>query len=283
MSLFSFEDLFKLQGKTRLELIFENVDLSKTANQLSNNSKKGPNGYSAQPIIRALLAQRIENIPTRAALVRRLKSDPVFSYVCGFGFYGKIPSEATMSRYFEKLSKSGCLEKLYLQLLDKANQLDLLDCKTTAIDASKLKSYERAKPKSHIDKNNFDTPNWSAKFDSFKNKITWFGWKVHLAVDTKSELPIAVTVTPANEADCNQALTLVQKVSEVLTGIKCEQPTYWAMDSGYDFKRIYKNILFDYNGQAVIPINKRNAKQPPAGYYDFNGTPRCSAGHKMVY
>jgi len=57
-----------------------------------------------------------------------------------------------MSCYFEKLSKPGCLEKLYLQLLDKANQLDLLDCETKAIDASKLKSYERAKPKSHIDK-----------------------------------------------------------------------------------------------------------------------------------
>ena len=53
-----------------------------------------------------------------------------------------------MSLYFEKLSKSNCLEKLNLQLLDKANQSDLLDCETTAIDASILKSYERAKPKS---------------------------------------------------------------------------------------------------------------------------------------
>ena len=96
---------------------------------------------------------------------------------------------------------------------------------------------------------------------------------MHLAVDTKSELPLAFTVTPANEADCIQALNLVQKVSKVLTSIKCEQTKYWTMDSGYDFNRIYENILFDHNGQVVIPINKRNAKQPPAEYHDFNGTP----------
>ncbi|WP_420848199.1 transposase [Natranaerofaba carboxydovora] len=31
--------------------------------------------------------------------------------------------------------------------------------------------------------------NWHAKLDSFKNKITWFGYKLNLAVDAKSELP----------------------------------------------------------------------------------------------
>lgn len=283
MSLFSLKELFELEEKTKLELIFENLDLTSVVNNLRTDSKKGPKGYNIRPIIRAFLAQRLENIPTRAALVRRLNNDPVFSYICGFGFYEKVPSEATLSRYFKKLSESNSLKELYIQLLSEANELDLLDLETIAIDASKLKSYERAKPKSQIDKENLNTPDWGAKFDSFKNKTTWYGWKVHLAVDTESELPIAITVTPANEADSNQALSLVQMVSEVMTGIKCEQTKYWVMDSGYDFTYIYESILFDYNSQAIIPINKRNAKQPPAGYYDFDGTPECSAGHKMVY
>ena len=283
MSLFSLKELFELEEKTKLELIFENLDLTSVVNNLRTDSKKGPKGYNIRPIIRAFLAQRLENIPTRAALVRRLNNDPVFSYICGFGFYEKVPSEATLSRYFKKLSESNSLKELYIQLLSEANELDLLDLETIAIDASKLKSYERAKPKSQIDKENLNTPDWGAKFDSFKNKTTWYGWKVHLAVDTESELPLAITVTPANEADSNQALSLVQMVSEVMTGIKCEQTKYWVMDSGYDFTYIYESILFDYNSQAIIPINKRNAKQPPAGYYDFDGTPECSAGHKMAY
>ncbi|MGM0446511.1 MAG: transposase [Bacillota bacterium] len=263
------KELFELEEKTKLELIFKNLDLTSVVKNLRTDSKKGPKGYNIKPIIRAFLAQRLENIPTRAALVRRLNSDPVFNYICGFGFYKRVPSEATLSRYFKKLSE--------------ANELDLLDLESIAIDASKLKSYERAKPKSQIDKENLDTPDWGAKLDSFKNKTTWYGWKVHLAVDTESELPLAITVTPANEADSNQALSLVQMVSEVITGINCGQTKYWVMDSGYDFTYIYESILFDYNSQAIIPINKRNAKQPPAGYYDFDSTPECSAGHKMVY
>ena len=55
------------------------------------------------------------------------------------------------------------------------------------------------------------------------------------------------------------------------------------MDSAYDRENIYEDILFDYNAQAIIPINPRNSKQPPAGYYDYKGTPACRAGHKMVY
>ena len=55
------------------------------------------------------------------------------------------------------------------------------------------------------------------------------------------------------------------------------------MDSAYDRENIYEQILFDYNAQVIIPINPRNSKQPPAGYYDYKGTPVCRAGHKMVY
>ncbi|MBS3811555.1 MAG: hypothetical protein KGY44_06815 [Halanaerobiales bacterium] len=55
------------------------------------------------------------------------------------------------------------------------------------------------------------------------------------------------------------------------------------MDSAYDSENIYENILSDYNGQAIISINIRNPKQPPTGYYDYNGIPICGAGHKMVY
>jgi transposase, IS5 family len=55
------------------------------------------------------------------------------------------------------------------------------------------------------------------------------------------------------------------------------------MDSGYDVKNIYSDIRKKYDAQAIIPINKRKAIQPPAGYYDFKGAPMYSGGHKMVY
>ncbi len=40
-SLFSLEELFDLQEKSKLELIFENLNLNPVVNSLRNNSKKG--------------------------------------------------------------------------------------------------------------------------------------------------------------------------------------------------------------------------------------------------
>ena len=41
------------------------------------------------------------------------------------------------------------------------------------------------------------------------------------------------------------------------------------MDSGYDTTDIYEHILFEQDSQSIIPITKRNAKQPSAGMIVF--------------
>jgi len=96
-------------------------------------------------------------------------------------------------------------------------------------------------------------------------------------------LPVDFVITPANEADSTSALPLVDMVYQRFTDRDFQTPEYWTMDSGYDVKKIYSEVYQKYDSQAIIPINKRNAKQPPAGFYDFKGTPMCSASHKMVY
>lgn len=190
-------------------MIFSNLDLTKVTHEIRCNSNKGPTGYNPLPIIRAFLAQQLENIATRKDLIKRLNQDSVFRHACGFGLLGKIPSEATFCRYYQRLNYSDALNELYLELIDQAMELDLIDVETMAIDSTKLEGYERAKPKSKIDKNNPDTPDWGAKLDSHNNKITWFGWKVHAVCDAKSELPLAFKITPANETDHKHALSLV--------------------------------------------------------------------------
>ena len=60
-------------------------------------------------------------------------------------------------------------------LLDQSIELNLLETEIMAIDASKLEAYERAKPKSKIERENDFTPDWGTKFDSHKNQIIWFG------------------------------------------------------------------------------------------------------------
>ncbi len=52
-------------------------------------------------------------------------------------------------------------------------------------------------------------------------------------------------------------------------------------DAGYDQSKNYQ-IARHYAAQAIIPLNLRNEKEPPAGFSSI-WIPRCSMGYDMVY
>lgn len=261
-------------------MVFEILDLSKVVGGLQKKSKSGPKGHDHENMLRALLAKRLENIKYTKTLVERLKSDPVFRYTCGFPVAGKTPSEATFSRFIQSLSDNGpLLEDILEELVVKAKELGIIDGEHIAIDASKLDSYDAAVPKSKVI-NDGEHPHWGSKRDTHGNQIRWFGWKIHAAVDTKSELPIAVCITPANVSDGTMAIPLVEDIKRRYSGIV--NPGYYMMDMGYDFDDIYRTIHEDHNAQAIIPINRRGAYAPPEGL-DWDCAPLCSMGYRMTY
>jgi IS5 family transposase len=89
------------------------------------------------------------------------------------------------------------------------------------------------------------------------NQIRWFGWKIHAAVDTKSELPVAISITPASVNDGIMAIPLVEDIKHRYSGII--NPKYYMMDMDYDSDNIYRIIHGQYNAQAITPINRRGA------------------------
>src|SRR5690606_1711632 len=113
------------------------------------------------------------------------------------------------------------------------------------------------------------------KFDSFGNKIKWFGYKLHLAVDTVSELPMALSVTPAHVNDGDMGPSLMSQVT-AKTNVQ-----FFLLDAGYDQLKNYEAAR-NVKAQAIIPMNLRNEKEPPAGMTS-SGTPCCSMGFPMTY
>jgi IS5 family transposase len=61
-SLFSFEELQKLESKERLPIFFSALDLRPYAKELRSRSPRGADGHCKQGILRALLAAPLENI-----------------------------------------------------------------------------------------------------------------------------------------------------------------------------------------------------------------------------
>ncbi len=270
--LFSFDTLMQYQPQTRLSMLFEELNVYPAIQALPPKSIRGPKGYSFAALLRALLAKQVCAIPTVTRLVERLMTDLVFRYDCGFSTIGAVPSSATFSRFFHSVSQNQVLQQLFEQLVEVAMQRKLIHGDIVAIDASAITAYEKTVPKKNAT-NDAKHANWGAKRDTNGNQHAWFGYKVHLAIDTASELPLAVTVTPASHNDVTQALPLMDL-------LPC-QPKYYCLDSGYDVKNIYENIRAR-SAQAIIPLNRRGEKLQQEGL-DANRTPTCSMGYSMVY
>ena len=279
-TLFSFKEIIKFQQQTRLELILEQIDVSLLASEIrKSNDSRGPKGYDPECLIYSLIAAQVEKIDSIKDLVLKLKENPVLRYCCGFEVVGKTPSESTFSRFIEKLTHSPKLEELFHNLVIKAKELGIIDGEHVSIDSTKLDSYEAAKPKKNIVDDGAN-PNWGMKRDTNGNNIRWFGWKLHILCDSKSELPLDILVTPASNYDGTMALPLIEQFFEKYKDTF--KPKYYAMDSAYDLDYVYKEIINEYQGIPIIAYNPRGSYAPPEGLdEDFN--PICSGGYKLAY
>lgn len=130
-------------------------------------------------MIRALIAKQIEGIPCIKCLAERLKTDPVFRYVCGFKVIGSTPDEATFSRFFQRLSQNDSLLGYFDLLVQKAIVAGVIEGNTIAIDSSEIVAYEKPLPKKKL-VNDDQSAHWSSERDSHGNQIKWFEYKIHL-------------------------------------------------------------------------------------------------------
>lgn len=193
---------------------------------------------------------------TFTRLHKRLESDLRFRYLCGFRLIESAPSIATLSRVFKAIVEKDLAKALFVDVVSQCKESGIIDGSHLAVDSTAIGAHEKKQPKSRSRETG--NANWSAKYDTFGNKLAWFGYKIHLAVDTASELPVALEVTPAHVYDGEMAIPLVQSVVENYNWTV----KYVMMDAGYDQVKNYEAAR-GYDAQAIIVLNKRGEKAPP--------------------
>lgn len=88
-----------------------------------------------------------------------------------------------------------------------------------------------------------------------------------------SGLPIYEITTTANVSDSSVALDVLENTHKFLPLNECT----FVADKGYDVKNIYNQVHNLYDGECIIPLNKRNSKDRTL----FNNTLICDAGLEM--
>lgn len=219
-------------------------------------------------------------------LVDYLNNNLLIAHYCGFDISYPLPSYRTFDRFlinFDNAILSDIMKSQVLLLAEKG----IIDTSFIGLDSTPISANtSQNNPKSFLN-NKFSPDNQpkadkdcrlgvhSASNQSNEKKYEFYwGYKNHILVDCISGLPIYEITTTAEVADSSVALDVLADTHRFLSIEEC---TFLA-DKGYDVKNIYNQLKELYNGECIIPLNKRNTKNTkllPAG------TPVCEAGLAM--
>ena len=219
-------------------------------------------------------------------LLDYLNNNLLVAHYCGFDISMPLPSYWTFDRFLKHFDHQmlSAIMKSQVQLLAGKGVIDTsfigLDSTPVAANTS------QNNPKSFLS-NKFKPDNQpradkdcrlgvhaASNQSGEKNFEFYWGYKNHVLVDCISGLPICELTTTAKVADSTVALDILADAHSFLPVSEC---TFLA-DKGYDVKSIYNQVSRLYDGECIIPLNKRNTKDTrllPVG------VPVCEAGLAM--
>ena len=276
--------LFTSQPKAKFySELFLHLDLSEFPEFNANTDRKG---FSNQAKLRAAIVMKCECFSCVTDLLDYLQNNLLIAHYCGFNIMKPLPSYWTLDRFINKLDND-LLQNFMHSQVKKLYELGVIDTSFIALDSTPIMANTSQNNPKSFKKDKFSPDNQpksdkdcalgvhtaSNQHNEKKCEFYW-GYKNHVLVDCITGLPIFELTTTADVADSTVALDILSQTNSFLPVNEC---TFIA-DKAYDVKAIYNTVKDVYEGDCVIPLNKRNTKNPkklPSGH------PICEAGLAM--
>ena len=243
----------------------------------------GRRGFPKEAMVCAFIVMKCEGFSQVTDLADYLDNNRLIAHYCGFNIMEPLPSYWTYDRFLKRLNNED-LKEVMAQQVKKLYDLGVVDASFIGLDSTPVaantkqnnpKSFatDKFKPENHPKSD----PDCALGVHSASNQHNerryeyYWGYKNHVLVDCISGLPLYELTTPANVVDS----TVVEEILAATNSTLPLQECTFLGDKGYDVKAVYDLVKDIYNGEAVIPLNKRNTKNPdklPAGRL------LCSAG-----
>ncbi len=275
--------LFTNQPKAKFyDTLFLHLDITpinKSAAKTGRPSKRAA-------LLGAFIVMKCEGFALVSDLHDYLTNNPLIAYYCGFDITKPLPSASTFRRFLRNTNNKLFKEVMQLQVL-KLAESGIIDTSFIGLDSTPNAANTKQNNPKSFSKNKFNKDNQpksdkdcrlgvhtaSNQHNERKYEFYW-GYKNHVLSDCVTGLPIYELTTSANCTDSEVALNVLADTHKFLPITNCT----FIGDKGYDVKDIYNTVKTLYRGDCVIPLNKRNAKNPkklPVG------NPICESGLAM--
>jgi transposase len=300
---FSWEnDVENLGDNERLLFVLENLPDEELMRKLEEERGRGRNEYPIRAMWNMIIAMIVFGHGKQADIIREMKRNVQLRNMCGFGF-GKTPDADNVSRFMKKLKEHpqevlsvfvSLADMLYELLPDFGEKL-ALDSKWVWSLANQKSECRRPDGRSETDaewgKKEYSGVDGNGRAWSSVKKC--FGFKIHLLVDVKYELPVAFIVSGANGSDIVWGKKLLEQTGEERPHI-LKQCKHFMADKGYDDTDMIL-LLKEKGIKAVIDKRHMGKTEPEkelpkssGHYYDDRGNVYCYSQergerHRMIF
>jgi transposase, IS5 family len=273
--LLALKDFWESDTNDRLVLVLRTLDLEPLLQHLDRRRGRGRKGYSLRVMLQSVIAGWVYNLHSMAELRRELLRNGSLRLLVGINSVEKVPSEDAFSRFFARLAAKGAeVDKLHAGLIAQIRELDPQVGEHVAIDSTAIQAWANGNRSEPADKD----ASWGCKGHKEKGKSAWwFGYKEHLAVDTRAELTLAYKTTTAREGDCPNLKPLLQKLDTLLPQGHLQAVM---ADAQYDSKDNYEAI-WEQGALPIIDYNDRGWQAPPG--WNNDGCPLCDCEQPMRF
>ena len=247
----------------RLRLLLNSLDDEALRVELERDRKGRRDDYPVRVCWNCLLAQHLLGHAKGSELLRELRRNPTLRAAVGMDpnqGEGGVATKDAMSRFTTKLSGARYrrkVEQLVDQLMEQMRE-PLPDLgKHVAVDSTAVRTWARgrANPSESSDPEadwGRKTRRWTDKHGKDHEEVRkWFGYKLHLVVDTRHELPVAWTVTRASAADNGQVIGLVEQVAERHPAMRVQT---LAGDKAYEDGPLIEELHQEWGVRAVFDL-----------------------------
>lgn len=222
-----------------LKRLFAKVELASLEQVEASYSGLGPRHYPVKACFFALVLMHLLNMPSETMLAGYLSVHGDVAEACGFNHAFKrrrgTPSQSALNRFKHRVGVEG-FERLFEELTRRLMKAGVAKGRWIVVDSSAVDAYFHSDPDARWGYTDVDKP--------------FFGYKLHILVDSKSELPLAFRVTPGNVHDSQEYLNLLDDVEEADT-----EHAYG--DAAYDSEALRMASLNLYDLELHTPRNPR--------------------------
>jgi hypothetical protein len=240
--------------------------------RLGTTRETGRPGYPIRSMVGMALAKSLYALPTWTRTVALVREHRELAAVIAPD--SQVPSQWACYRFTAKLREhADALEACIISVIRALKQRNPLLGWDVAIDASDMPAYangQRFVSKGGRERERFSDPDasWGHRSAvSTRKGGGFYGYRLHMAVCSKTDLPLAWTVETAKTNEVVTVAPLLDRLHAL--GI---DPETCALDKGYDNNRVY-GACAEHGVLPVVPLRKT-----PAVVRGEDKPPRCEHG-----